>query len=449
MRAAPDRRRPSPPRPATARRRPRGRRPRLGPRRRAVPVRRLRLRPARGPQPPVHPRPLLHGHGSARRPPRACASGSRARAPKISGATRRARRAAAGCGCATTAATAFTRSAPDRGASSTRRRAAPARGCGRRCAVTGGANTAARRGGERGAQRHLPRPMVLSRDGGARARGQQRRARALPVRRRAAEMPASWPAEALKAQAVVARSYALRSRRPSEPYDVFADVRSQVYRGVAGRDRRHQRRRARHARARRDGRRRDRPDVLLLHLGRAHRRQRGGVRRLPISVPAPRSTTRYDDLSPVPHVDAPASPTARRSASWATVAARRAADLRSRPRTPTGRAATVGRAAAAAIRRLGGHDPRACWSCAAHWFTIRRDPARPPLTGFEPGRGSESRWTDRRFVRYRCRTRWPQAACTSREPSPQPRVIGGWSARPVAIAMTNDPARHASGRSLS
>jgi stage II sporulation protein D len=47
-----------------------------------------------------------------------------------------------------------------------------------------------------------------------------------------AEMPASWPAEALKAQAVVARSYALRSRRPTAPYDVFADTRSQVYRGV-------------------------------------------------------------------------------------------------------------------------------------------------------------------------------------------------------------------------
>ena len=46
-------------------------------------------------------------------------------------------------------------------------------------------------------------------------------------------MPASWPAEALKAQAVVARSYALRSLRPSSAYDVFADVRSQVYNGVA------------------------------------------------------------------------------------------------------------------------------------------------------------------------------------------------------------------------
>ena len=47
-----------------------------------------------------------------------------------------------------------------------------------------------------------------------------------------AEMPASWVPEALKAQAVVARSYALTSRRSGEPYDVFADTRSQVYNGV-------------------------------------------------------------------------------------------------------------------------------------------------------------------------------------------------------------------------
>jgi stage II sporulation protein D len=47
-----------------------------------------------------------------------------------------------------------------------------------------------------------------------------------------AEMPAGWPAQALRAQSVVARSYALTSRRPGEPFDVFADTRSQVYRGV-------------------------------------------------------------------------------------------------------------------------------------------------------------------------------------------------------------------------
>ena len=48
-----------------------------------------------------------------------------------------------------------------------------------------------------------------------------------------AEMPAGWPAEALRCQAVVARSYALTGRRPSALFDVFADTRSQVYRGLA------------------------------------------------------------------------------------------------------------------------------------------------------------------------------------------------------------------------
>ena len=49
------------------------------------------------------------------------------------------------------------------------------------------------------------------------------------------EMPASWPAEALKAQAIAARSYAVRRLRPGEStYDVFDDTRSQVYRGFEG-----------------------------------------------------------------------------------------------------------------------------------------------------------------------------------------------------------------------
>ena len=45
------------------------------------------------------------------------------------------------------------------------------------------------------------------------------------------EVPADWPVEALKAQAVVARSYALASRRTGA-FDLYADVRSQVYGGV-------------------------------------------------------------------------------------------------------------------------------------------------------------------------------------------------------------------------
>jgi stage II sporulation protein D len=45
------------------------------------------------------------------------------------------------------------------------------------------------------------------------------------------EMPFSWAPEALKAQAVVARSYALASRR-SGAFDLYPDTRDQVYLGV-------------------------------------------------------------------------------------------------------------------------------------------------------------------------------------------------------------------------
>lgn len=48
------------------------------------------------------------------------------------------------------------------------------------------------------------------------------------------EVPRTWPVEALKAQAVAARSYALATRKPSGPFDVYADVRSQVYGGLDG-----------------------------------------------------------------------------------------------------------------------------------------------------------------------------------------------------------------------
>jgi stage II sporulation protein D len=48
------------------------------------------------------------------------------------------------------------------------------------------------------------------------------------------EMPFSWPAEALEAQAVAARTYALASIVKGKPYHLYADVRDQVYRGVDG-----------------------------------------------------------------------------------------------------------------------------------------------------------------------------------------------------------------------
>jgi stage II sporulation protein D len=46
------------------------------------------------------------------------------------------------------------------------------------------------------------------------------------------EMPKTWLPEALKTQAVAARSYALAVRKTSGPFDVYNDTRSQVYGGV-------------------------------------------------------------------------------------------------------------------------------------------------------------------------------------------------------------------------
>ena len=49
------------------------------------------------------------------------------------------------------------------------------------------------------------------------------------------EMHPTWALEALKAQAVAARTYTLKSieKKADEPFDLYADVRSQVYKGSA------------------------------------------------------------------------------------------------------------------------------------------------------------------------------------------------------------------------
>ena len=51
-----------------------------------------------------------------------------------------------------------------------------------------------------------------------------------------AELPASWPMEALKAQAIIARSYAIayRGRFAYRGFDIWGDARSQAYGGVGG-----------------------------------------------------------------------------------------------------------------------------------------------------------------------------------------------------------------------
>lgn len=45
------------------------------------------------------------------------------------------------------------------------------------------------------------------------------------------EMPSAWPQQALRAQAVAARSYALATRLNGDGYDLYDDTRSQVYGG--------------------------------------------------------------------------------------------------------------------------------------------------------------------------------------------------------------------------
>jgi stage II sporulation protein D len=48
------------------------------------------------------------------------------------------------------------------------------------------------------------------------------------------EMPSSWLQDALRAQAVVARTYALATIKPGAVFDLYPDTRSQVYRGASG-----------------------------------------------------------------------------------------------------------------------------------------------------------------------------------------------------------------------
>jgi len=48
------------------------------------------------------------------------------------------------------------------------------------------------------------------------------------------EVPPSWPDEALRAQAVAARTYAIATSKNGDGFDQYADTRSQMYPGIAG-----------------------------------------------------------------------------------------------------------------------------------------------------------------------------------------------------------------------
>ena len=102
------------------------------------------------------------------------------------------------------------------------------------------------------------------------SRRQHRRPRGLPLRCRPSEMPYTWVAEALKAQAVAARTYALAVRKTGSYFDLYSDTRSQVYLGSRMSSLR-PRPRSRRPPDRSCSTRAPRHDLLLLELGRANR----------------------------------------------------------------------------------------------------------------------------------------------------------------------------------
>jgi stage II sporulation protein D len=186
----------------------------------------------------------------------------------------------------------------------------------------------------------------------------------------AAEMPASWAAEALKAQAVVARSYALRSRRPGERFDVYADVRSQVYRGTAA----------------------ETPTTdaavratrgLAVHYGsevaqtffhstsggRTAGNEEGfGGTPLPYLRPV---EDRHDDISPV-HTWSVTLSDRQTGRMLDELRLGRLEDVRVASRSATGRAETVDVVGSEGTIQVSGREIRRLLGLRSHWFTIRR-----------------------------------------------------------------------------
>jgi stage II sporulation protein D len=229
--------------------------------------------------------------------------------------------------------------------------------------LRGGADNGVRNGSYRGA-------LVLSRDGGKVMAVNDLSLELYLYGVVASEMPASWSAEALKAQAVVARSYALRGRRPSSPFDLYADVRSQVYRGVAGEA-------ATTTAAVRDTR-----GLAVLYGveiaqtffsstsgGRTAANEEGFGGGLPIpylrSVDDP-----YDDLSPVHTWTVKLSDKSAQK-KLREVLDGRLEDLTVSATTPTGRAQTVDVVGSNATTEATGIDIRRLLDLRSAWFTIR------------------------------------------------------------------------------
>ena len=94
-------------------------------------------------------------------------------------------------------------------------------------------------------------------------------------------MPSSWAPEALKVQAVAARTYAITTSVGGGTFDLYSDTRSQMYGGVAAETPVDRRGRRRDPRAGRHLPRHPGRHLLLLELGRLHREHPERLARVP------------------------------------------------------------------------------------------------------------------------------------------------------------------------
>ena len=192
----------------------------------------------------------------------------------------------------------------------------------------------------------------------------------------ASEMPSSWATEALKAQAVVARSYALRSRRPAEAFDVYADTRSQVYRGIAGEAATAVAAvRATRAMAVRYGVEIAQTFFFSTSGGRTAANEEGFGGGLP--VPYLRSVDDpYDTMSPL-HTWTVRLTDREASKKLADVRLGALDDLAVSGTTPSGRVATLDVVGEDGTAEISGGSARALLELRSSWFTVRREDARP------------------------------------------------------------------------
>ena len=182
------------------------------------------------------------------------------------------------------------------------------------------------------------------------------------------EMPDDWHREALRAQAVVARSYALATLKPGTLFDLYADTRSQVYGGIHAEAA--STNRAIGSTAGRvvywNGTRCD--DLLPLDLGRTDRLDRRGLARRnsrAVSRLRPRSLRRSLEAPPLGTV-----PAGRRPESGGSSASAPCATSSSRGE-PSGRATEVTIKGRNGARTMLAQDFRRALDLRSTWFAVR------------------------------------------------------------------------------